>query len=75
MGLYQSELNKQMFLRNKQKKEWEMMKKKIATEQEKKKEEKTDDQLRIEKERREDELAKINETSRIPAEIGLNYLS
>ena len=62
MGLYQSELSKQIFLRNKQKKEWEMMKKNIAHAEEKKREEKSVEQKRIEKEQQEEDLLEINET-------------
>lgn len=62
MGLYQAELSKQIFLRNKQKREWEAMTKKIAAANERKKDEKTEEQLRLEQEEREQNLNEINET-------------
>lgn len=62
MGLYESELNKQLFLRNKQKKEWDMMNKKIEAENEKKKNECSNQQRIIDQEKREDDRLEMAET-------------
>lgn len=62
LGLYESELSKQIHLRNKQRKEWDMMKKKMEQEQEKKKSKKAEEQQLIDEEEKEEERVEIEET-------------
>lgn len=63
MGLYQLELSRQLHLRNKQKREWEMMKKKIEKNNANKETELSKEQEMIEQEQREEELTEIRETN------------
>lgn len=58
MGLYQLELSRQIHLRNKQKREWEVMKKKEAISQEKKQAQ----QDLVEKELRAEDAEELQET-------------
>ena len=62
MGLYESELNKQIHLRNRQKKEWDMMKKKIAFEEEQRIEQAAQGQNQIAQEQREADRVELEET-------------
>ena len=62
MGLYQSELSRQLHLRNKQKREWEMMKKNVANERETKEMEQSRQQELLEQEEKEEERAEMHET-------------
>lgn len=62
MGLYESELNKQIHLRNKQKQEWDMMKKKLVLAEEQRKEKAYQDQQLIDQEQREEDRIEIEET-------------
>lgn len=61
MGLYQSELSKQMFLRNKQKREWDAIRKKTEVQNTKRLlSEETETQL--DNERRDDDAIELQET-------------
>ena len=62
MGLYQSELTKQIYLRNKQKKEWEMMKKKMAVAEDRSREKKTGEEERMQRDKHEEDLEELQET-------------
>lgn len=62
MGLYESELNKQIHLRNRQKKEWDMMKKKIAVAEEQKIQEAAEGQNLIDQEQRDADRIELEET-------------
>lgn len=62
MGLYESEINKQIHLRNRQRREWDMIKKRIASEEEEKRKEKTKEQHLVEQEQREEDRIEIEET-------------
>lgn len=62
MGLYESELNKQIHLRNRQKKEWEMIKKKLALAQEKEKEKSAQGKNQYDQEQREADRLELEET-------------
>ena len=62
MGLYESELTKQLFLRNKQRKEWDMMKEKIQAETERKEKEISNQQRLLEQEKRDENRAEMAET-------------
>ena len=63
MGLYESELNKQLFLRNKQRKEWDMMNKKIEAENHRRQEEGSDQQRLMDQEKREEDRVELTETT------------
>lgn len=63
MGLYESELNKQIYLRNKQKKEWEVMKKKIELAEEKKKMEEEELNERQQQQQREEDRIELEQTN------------
>ena len=62
MGLYQSELSRQIHLRNKQKREWESLKKKIAKDMEQQKKDLTNEQDLFEQEQRQEDLEEMRET-------------
>lgn len=62
MGLYESEISKQMYLRNKQKREWEVMKKKIALDKELSQKSLIEQQQVYDQERREEDRLEIRET-------------
>ena len=62
MGLYESELSKQLFLRNKQRQEWDMMNKKIEAEKEKQKKDGSHQQRLIDQEKRDDDRVEMAET-------------
>lgn len=62
MGLYQSELSRQIHLRNKQKREWELMKKKIDLENDKKKKNLSHQQELFEQEQRQGDREELEET-------------
>ena len=62
MGLYESELNKQIHLRNRQKKEWEMMKKKIALAEEQRSQQAAQGQDLLDQEQREADRVELEET-------------
>lgn len=62
MGLYQSELTRQIHLRNRQKREWEKMKQAELINREKKKNDLSRKQELFEKEQREEDLEEIRET-------------
>lgn len=62
MGLYESELTKQIHLRNKQKQEWDMMKKKMVIAEERKVQERAREQDVLEKEQREEDRIELEET-------------
>ena len=62
MGLYQLELSRQVHLRNKQKREWEIMKKKQAISQEKKEKHLSHQQELFEKQQRAEDLEELQET-------------
>lgn len=62
MGLYQSELNKQIHLRNKQKQEWDLMKKKLQISEEKKQTELSKKQMLLEKEQEMEDQQEVQET-------------
>ena len=62
MGLYESELSKQIHLRNKQRREWENMKKAMKTNEENKREHFHNKQLILEKEQREENMEELRET-------------
>lgn len=62
MGLYESELSKQIHLRNKQRREWENMKKAMKTNEENKREHFHNKQLILEKEKREENMEELRET-------------
>lgn len=64
MGLYESELNKQMILRNKQRREWELMNKKILADEENKKQEHSHKQRLLDEEKKEEDRAEIAETEK-----------
>ena len=60
MGLYQTELSRQIHLRNKQKREWDRMKKVVLTKEKEKKSAKHQELL--EKEQKEEDLEELRET-------------
>ena len=62
MGLYESELSKQIHLRNRQKKEWEMMKKKMALAEEQRKQQAVECQNLRDQEQREADRTELEET-------------
>lgn len=62
LGLYESELNKQIHLRNKQRKEWDMMKKRMEHDEEKKMAQITKERELVEEEAKEEERIEIEET-------------
>ena len=62
MGLYESELTKQIHLRNKQRKEWEAMKKKMAWTEEQTHVKKAQEQQLLDQEHREEERTELEET-------------
>lgn len=62
LGLYQSELTKQIHLRNKQRKEWDAMKKKMAISEEERISKKSKEQQLIEQEEKAEEKNEIEET-------------
>lgn len=62
MGLYESELTKQIHLRNRQKQEWDMMKKKMEIAEEKRVEDKNQEQDAIDREQREEDRIELEET-------------
>ena len=62
MGLYESELSKQIHLRNRQKKEWEMMKKKMALAEEQRKQQALECQNLRDQEQREADRTELEET-------------
>ena len=62
MGLYQSELTKQRHLKKMQKKEWDMMKKKMAEKQQHKNNELNEQQTIHDQEEREQNLVELRET-------------
>lgn len=64
MGLYNSELNKQIHLRNKQKREWEKMKKAMEGDMQKRMEERARNQSILEQEKRNDDRIEMVETDR-----------
>lgn len=63
MGLYESEINKQLHLRNRQRREWESMKKKQIADDENKKRQSSHQQKLLEQERREQDQIEMNETN------------
>lgn len=62
MGLYEAELNKQLLLRNKQRKEWDMMKQRIDADKERKNKELSDQQRLLQNEKREEDRVEMAET-------------
>ena len=64
MGLYESELNKQIHLRNKQRKEWDVMNKKMEADMEKKKTEISQQQRLLEQDKRDEDRVEIRETNK-----------
>ena len=62
MGLYESELTKQIHLRNRQKQEWDMMKKKMETEAADNLHKSNKEQELIQQEEREEERMELEET-------------
>ena len=64
MGLYQSELNKQLHLRNRQKQEWDLMKKKMEENNDKKEKEKSQQQMMYEEEQRVEDQQEVDDTDK-----------
>lgn len=62
MGLYESELNKQILLRKRQKREWDSMIKKMAQQEEEKKKKKAEEEERLQEERRKEDVIEMEET-------------
>lgn len=62
MGLYESELNKQIHLRNRQRREWDMLNKNMEIEGEKRKRDISEQEKMLEQERREENRIEIAET-------------
>ena len=62
MGLYESELNKQILLRKRQKREWDTMLKKMAQQQEQRERDKAEEQEKLEKERQEENILEMDQT-------------
>ena len=62
MGLYESELNKQILLRKRQKREWDSMLKKLAQQQQQKEKAKLEEEEKLEQERREEDLIEMDQT-------------
>lgn len=63
MGLYQSELSKQIHLRKIQQREWESLKKKISLNMQEKEKESNEREFRREQEEREENRTELEETN------------
>lgn len=62
MGLYESELNKQILLRKRQKREWDSMAKKMALAEEERQRKRREEEEKLEQERREEDRVELEET-------------
>ena len=62
MGLYELELSKQLYLRNKQKREWDMMNKQMKINEELKKQELSSQQAILEQEKKDEDRTEKSET-------------
>lgn len=62
MGLYESELSKQLHLRNRQKREWESMKKSMDLAKEKEKEEVARQKELFEQQKKDEDRIELQET-------------
>lgn len=62
MGLYESELNKQLYLRNQQKQEWDVMKKEMEKKQEKNDADLSHKKNLFEKQQRDQDREELKET-------------
>lgn len=62
MGLYESEISKQLHLRNRQRREWDAMRKKIQADEEKQRSELLTQQKVLEQEKRREDRTEIAET-------------
>lgn len=62
MGLYQTELTKQIHLRNRQRKEWDMLKKKTLTTQEQRESDNSREEQLLQKEKDDEDKIELQET-------------
>lgn len=62
MGLYSSELTKQLHLRNKQKREWDLMRKKMVLEEENEKDQRSRNEQMLDQDRLNEDQIELQET-------------